>query len=474
MSFYHDIFTITVQGAKASIIRMLNAAIRNMGSGEVISENDDIETVCRKSNLCVSYIDFIDEEGLNDRIVQGKKQDFDKMVEYYQNVRDGKVSFGPEEDEEAAMYKADEVLDEMTDGRFNGIIGVSDLGSEMLVQIEHYLGEEVPPYPDWIDWADICRIYDVQIVVDDMEYRNGGFNDFCGATIYQMKDGIASKTRIEPKLDVLAYTETVEKLSDMDPSRFRWKCIKDLELNIEKLQLIFSREKLLAACESLDPEDGRLVVPDGLTKIDLDLVLSKYRKARYSHLKSYKSHRDKIKSIYIPESVDCISYIDSIPGSNIEAIEVSPDNKSFCSLNNCVLSKDKKVLIIGCKGSVIPDCVTEIGHYAFRECEGLEKITIPSNVQKIGREAFSRCANLKELVIENGVQEVFYGAFQYCTSLNNVVLPDSIRNLSARDFEGCTALSEESLPKDQKVAYNEFGDGFIYGGGVEKDESLPF
>lgn len=457
MSYYHDIFTITVQGAKASIIRMLNAAIRNMEAGEVISENDDIETVCRKSNLCVSYIDLLDEEGLNDSIVQAKKQDFDKMVEYYQNVRDGKVSFGPEEDEEAAMYKAYEVLDEMTDGRFNGINGVSDLGSEMLVQIEYYLGEEVPPYPDWVDWTDICRIYDVKIVVDDMEYRNGGFNDFCGATIYQMKDGVGIETHLEPRLDISGYKESIEKLSDMDPARFRWKCIMDLEQNIEKLQLVLSREKLLAAYESADSENGRLVVPDGLTHIELNLV--------------DKSHKDKIRSIYIPATVNCITYVDSIPGSNIEAIEVSPDNKSFCSVNNCVLSKDKQVLIIGCKGSVIPDCVTEIGDYAFRGCEGLERITIPSNVQKIGRQVFASCTNLKEVVIENGVQEVGYGAFQYCTSLTNIVLPDSIRNLSTEDFRGCTALSEESLPKDLKAAYNEFGDGFIYGGGIEKDES---
>lgn len=241
------------------------------------------------------------------------------------------------------------------------------------------------------------------------------------------------------------------------PARFRWKCIMDLEQNIEKLQIVLSREKLLAACESADSENGRLVVPDGLTHIELNLV--------------DKSHKDKIRSIYIPATVNCITYVDSIPESKIEAIEVNPDNKTFCSVNNCILSKDKQVLIIGCKGSVIPDCVTEIGDYAFRGCEGLERITIPSNVQKIGRQVFASCTNLKEVVIENGVQEVGYGAFQYCTSLTNVVLPDSIRNLSTEHFRGCTALSEESLPKDLKAAYNEFGDGFIYGGGIEKDES---
>ena len=47
--------------------------------------------------------------------------------------------------------------------------------------------------------------------------------------------------------------------------------------------------------------------------------------------------------------------------------------------------------------AVIPDGVTSIGDYAFRDCVGLTSITIPDSVTNIGLYAFSGCEGLTEI-----------------------------------------------------------------------------
>ena len=45
MSVEQDIFLIGVTGSRKNITRMLNAAIRNVATGDPIVESDDIEAV---------------------------------------------------------------------------------------------------------------------------------------------------------------------------------------------------------------------------------------------------------------------------------------------------------------------------------------------------------------------------------------------------------------------------------------------
>lgn len=72
----------------------------------------------------------------------------------------------------------------------------------------------------------------------------------------------------------------------------------------------------------------------------------------------------------------------------------------------------------------IPDCVTEIGVYAFSDCARLTSIIIPDGVTSIGREAFSGCAGLTSITIGNGVTRVNEDAFTGCTSLKAVYITD--------------------------------------------------
>ena len=54
----------------------------------------------------------------------------------------------------------------------------------------------------------------------------------------------------------------------------------------------------------------------------------------------------------------------------------------------------------GCKTTIIPNSVTNIGTAAFWKCTSLTSITIPNSVTSIGDGAFSRCTGLTSIQVE--------------------------------------------------------------------------
>ena len=90
----------------------------------------------------------------------------------------------------------------------------------------------------------------------------------------------------------------------------------------------------------------------------------------------------------------------------LSSIEVSPENPKYHSQNNCLIETDTKILLHGCKTSVIPadGSVTEIYMHAFNGVEELTQLIIPDAVEVIGGNAFVECAALEWLVIGSGVE----------------------------------------------------------------------
>ena len=157
-----------------------------------------------------------------------------------------------------------------------------------------------------------------------------------------------------------------------------------------------------------------------------------------------------LTSINIPKSV---VYIEAgVFGSCqfLDTITVEEENSKYQSINNCLIDINEKVLMLGCKSSVIPSdgSVTSIGYKAFYDCKGLTEIELPNTITSIGNQAFLYCRDLKNIVIPTSVTKIEANAFANCTSLTRITIPNSVTIIAAQAFYGCTGLTEVTLPNN--------------------------
>lgn len=124
----------------------------------------------------------------------------------------------------------------------------------------------------------------------------------------------------------------------------------------------------------------------------------------------------------IPASVTSIE--NSIfSGKNLTSIVVSPDNPVYDSRNGCnaIIETNSNVLINGCKTTIIPDSVTDIGIFAFAVNDGLTNVTIPDGVVSIGVGAFQNCSNLVSVTIPASVTTLRNLLFTGSTRLESII-----------------------------------------------------
>lgn len=233
MSIYQDITKISVRGSKECIIRMLNAAIRNVGIGREIMSEDDIETINAKikdevSNygIIIAIPDLLEEEMLQIPALQQKRE-----------------SFQLAEDDELFS-------DRCIDMRY-----VTEKGLEYAVEFELY-ESDYGYYADWLWWDDIVLLYGCRIFVDDDLFRNGDFNQFCGTIVLEPDGETVKRTEIKPDLDLIGYNRTFNELVKLDPHRYRRVKINNYQDKIERLKAEIRREEILMECDQLMAELG--------------------------------------------------------------------------------------------------------------------------------------------------------------------------------------------------------------------------
>ena len=90
----------------------------------------------------------------------------------------------------------------------------------------------------------------------------------------------------------------------------------------------------------------------------------------------------------------------------------------------------------------IPEGVTQIGDFAFEECEYLERIKFPDSMVEIGEDAFYNCALLQEINIPDSITKIGAGAFTGCSSLQNIQIPKNITIIEDYTFSRCESLNE--------------------------------
>ena len=108
-----------------------------------------------------------------------------------------------------------------------------------------------------------------------------------------------------------------------------------------------------------------------------------------------------LTSITIPNSVTSISEFAFKGCSGLSSIVVEKGNTTYDSRDNCnaIIETATNTLVAGCKNTVIPNTVTFIGEYAFKDCTSLTSIIISANVTVIGWAAFAGCEALSAVYI---------------------------------------------------------------------------
>ena len=246
-----------------------------------------------------------------------------------------------------------------------------------------------------------------------------------------------------------------------------------------------------AGCTSMES----ISIPDGVTSIG-------------NHAFSYCHN---LQSADIPDSVERIgtsafSYCRSLSSVSIPAaaelgetafnhcdaltaIDVHPDNPSYCSQDGVLFSKDMTRLLTYPSGKesaeyTVPDSVTAIHSRAFVETNRLRRITIPDSITDVGEILpFCECTALEAIIVsENhpvyssldgvllsrdrsrlicypsgrpadhydipqGITSIAPFAFTYGYALRSVTIPEGVTELGADVFFSCENIEQVRLPE---------------------------
>lgn len=89
---------------------------------------------------------------------------------------------------------------------------------------------------------------------------------------------------------------------------------------------------------------------------------------------------------------------------------------------------------------------TNIGNYAFCDCDRLTNIVIPNSVTNIGNRAFYGCSKLTNAIIPDSVTSIGEYSFYGCISQTSVIIPDSVTNIKDHAFEANRSLTSITIP----------------------------
>ena len=215
-------------------------------------------------------------------------------------------------------------------------------------------------------------------------------------------------------------------------------------------------------------EDAAFSGCEALEKVDMQYGVTRIGNSAFSHCNSLKSivlpdsveyisdyafqHCGNLKSITIPKSVAGIG-VQVVEGTDLEEIIVDKDNPKYHSAGNCLIEKQSKTLIFGCKNSIIPDdgTVTSIWREAFSHCEGLVNVAIPDCITDIDGSAFAYCRGIASITIPEGINTI--SGFWAC----NIYVIDNRSDLNlsigSEDYGYIAQNAKAIINRDGTVTY---------------------
>lgn len=122
------------------------------------------------------------------------------------------------------------------------------------------------------------------------------------------------------------------------------------------------------------------------------------------------------------------------------------------------------------KKVIISTGVSNVGNFAFYDCQNLEEVNINSTVLTIiGEQAFSFCFELKTVDLSSStpLQIVGASAFWYCSLIESITFPASIMSIGNYAFSDCNGLrrvyfTSASLPTLGEAVFQNNADDRLF------------
>ena len=198
---------------------------------------------------------------------------------------------------------------------------------------------------------------------------------------------------------------------------------------------------------SADVTNAQLVdlakkIKDSTATVTLD-----YSKIPLESFNGYVAGKNVVK-VKLPDNFSKWSaYIigsSSVEEYQLEAIEISQDNRNYTTIDGVLYDKDVKKLLFypyAKQGEVftVPETITEIREEAFKENSFLKKVIMP-NVNKIGMSAFEYNFSLETVELGEGITSLPNYLFEDCKKLKYVTVPSTVKILGFDIFYNCSSL----------------------------------
>ena len=169
-------------------------------------------------------------------------------------------------------------------------------------------------------------------------------------------------------------------------------------------------------------------------------------------------------SVYIPSTVIALGFQDEgFYGQlndfafcqKLSAIKVDPNNSVYSSMNsNVIIDKKTNTLLVGCKGSKIPEGVVSIAPVAFYSTEIID-VNLPNSLKEIGESAFSTCQKLIAVRFNEGLKKIGIRAFMACEKLHSPLFPSTLEEIGKDAFYYCNSLTVIKCKMNPPFALND-------------------
>jgi hypothetical protein len=93
----------------------------------------------------------------------------------------------------------------------------------------------------------------------------------------------------------------------------------------------------------------------------------------------------------------------------------------------------------------LPNSITYIGEFAFRDCRNITSITLPSSVTSIGYAAFLYCTELTSVNIPENITVINMHTFAQCGKLTSITIPSSVTSIGTYAFSSCFSLATVNI-----------------------------